>query len=159
MYKEEFERHIEYKLKDVPKEKQLRELKRFLNCCKYPGIYYRIGLLYEQGIEKSENPTEWLTWYEKAIEKDYEPAVQHLIELYMNSSSIHMIKACHLLTKEKELNPKEGYYLTGKYYLLQAIHNPKVTGYFEIGLSNLSKASELGHEDASATLQYIKQYE
>ena len=153
MIKEEFERHIEYKLKDVPKDKQLRQLKRFLNCSKYPGLYYRIGLLYEQGIEKSENPCEWLTWYEKAAEKGYEPAIQRLIEFIMNSSSINMIKCNHLLTKIRDYNPKEGYYLTGKYYLIQAIHNPKLSGYFDIGLSNLKKACDLGHEEAIKTLQ------
>ena len=105
---------MEYKLKDVPKEKQLRELKRFLNCCKYPGIHYRIGLLYEQGIEKSENPTEWLTWYDSVWYCNALSQKEGLTPAYNIE-----------VTEVKQASGKTGYYI----YSANVTLNKNATGY------------------------------
>ena len=83
-------------------------------------------------------------------------ALLELIENVMKISSIGMIRINKYLSDIRELDPKLGYYLSGKYYLIQALHNPQMKTYFKIGLDYLEKAAELNHDEAKDMLELIK---
>ena len=95
----------------------------------------------------------------KLLENSQNEEIQDILELVINTikiSSLNMIKINQYLSKIRKLDPKQGNYLSGKYYLIQALHKPDMTTYFEIGLYYLKKASELNHPEASIILEEIR---
>ena len=89
-------------------------------------------------------------------EKEDAQSILDLVRNTMQISSINMIQINQYLKQLRELDPKLGYYLSGQYYFIQALYNPNMTTYFEIGLDYLQKASDLEHQQAKIILKSIR---
>ena len=58
----------------------LDKLLEFYEQSKYPGIYYRIGYLYEMGVFRKFDKDKSIDYYEKASHEGYVPAMNRLAE-------------------------------------------------------------------------------
>ncbi len=93
------------------------------------------------------------------LERAHNGDVQAMLDFtrnIMKFNSLNMIKINSYLSNVRELDLKLGCYLSGQYYLIQAIHNPQLKTYFEIGFDYLQKAADLGHVEAKAILESIR---
>ena len=122
----------------------------------YPGIYYRLGLLYEYGLVKEKAYRQENYYFIEAAKMNYVPAMVHLGEIYLKYSNIEMHKAYEYLEKAaNQFNDSKAKYLLGLYYLQYGLYEPSNIS-LEYGIKFLKEADKLGCEKAKECLNLLK---
>ena len=133
----------------------LDKLLEYYEQYKYPGIYYRIGQLYEMGTFRKIDKNKSMDYYEKASNEGYIPAMNRLAEigLDINFNNNHHY-ALYAVKSSEDYRDPYGTYLLAKYYLLSGILENK--SYFKKGLSIMKESVKLGCSEAKQFLDELE---
>lgn len=129
-------------------------LDKLLECydkTKYPGIYYRIGQLYEMGTFRKLKNDLSIDYYEKASHEGYVPAMNRLAEYGLLKFIRYDFKyILHAVKSSEDYHDPYGTYLLAKYYLVTGVLEGN--HYFKKGLSIMKESAKLGCKEAKQFL-------
>lgn len=133
----------------------LDKLLEYYEQCKYPGIYYRIGYLYERGVFRKFDKDKSIDYYEKASYEGYVPAMNRLAEIGLTIHINHNHKYALFAVKAYEdYHDPYGTYLLAKYYLVSGVLEGN--HYFKKGLSIMKESAKLGCKEAKQFLDDVE---
>lgn len=131
----------------------LKHLLDVYNKTNYPGIYYRIGNLYEYGYFKKLKENKSIHYYELAAKQGYVPAMNHLAELGLREFKIHGYRYAHWsVTSATKYNDSYGKYLLARYCLLDGISTNNKQQ-IKDGVQFLKESTDQGNEEAKEFLE------
>ena len=129
----------------------LDKLLEFYEQSKYPGIYYRIGYLYEMGVFRKFDKDKSIDYYEKASHEGYVPAMNRLAEYGLLKFIRYDFKyILHAVKSSEDYHDPYGTYLLAKYYLVTGVLEGN--HYFKKGLSIMKESAKLGCREAKQFL-------
>ena len=129
----------------------LDKLLEYYDNTKYPGIYYRLGYLYEMGVFRNFDHDKSIDYYEKASYEGYVAAMNRLAEIGLTQLINHNHKYALFAVKSSEdYHDPYGTYLLAKYYLVTGVLEGN--HYFKKGLSIMKESAKLGCKEAKQFL-------
>ena len=119
---------------------------------KYPGIYYRIGYLYEMGVFRKFDKDKSIDYYEKASYEGFVAAMNRLAEIGLTKHIHHNHKYALFAVKSSEdYHDPYGTYLLAKYHLVSGVLEGN--HYFKKGLLIMKESAKLGCREAKQFLE------
>ena len=123
---------------------------------KYPGVYYRIALLYEFGYFKRLNEDKSIEYYKKAAELNYVAAMNRLAEIGLEDFKRYGFKYANYSLLSSELEDSYGTYLFAKYLILDGSLAYSTKNNFKDGLQMMKKSADLGCQEAKQYLEMME---